>query len=147
MFSQSQQYEKDAKPHSSVQGWSRGDIFPAVICDVERYDAQGNLVERCAKVLFKDAVMEVSSPAHAEAVARQLLAHDAACAAFAEKLAAQPNVICGVLAGEELEAVRVSLAGEEQARKDSVIGMKDRPASDLGYVGAYVALLEAEDAV
>lgn len=31
----------DARPHSSVQAWSRGALFPAVIARVERYSAAG----------------------------------------------------------------------------------------------------------
>lgn len=33
-------HQPDTKPHSSIQTWSRGDIFPAVIKRVEYYDNQ-----------------------------------------------------------------------------------------------------------
>lgn len=46
---------RDARPHSSVQAWSRGPLFPAVIARVERYDhrpmERGESMEHLARPL------------------------------------------------------------------------------------------------
>ena len=117
IYSQSSMYEVDAKPHSGVQGWSRGDLFPAVVCDVERYDDNGNLLGKYAKVLL-DGKEYPCGVDRAEALAAELLAS---------------RQYAGVLAGNPAEEVRAQIMADEFAAADQgKLGFADRPAADLG---------------
>jgi hypothetical protein len=76
----------DANPHPSIQAWSKGDIFPAVIARIERYqDNKGNALsaECCAapsvshELTLDGRAEEYASYDDARTVALELLVNPA----------------------------------------------------------------------
>jgi 8-oxo-dGTP pyrophosphatase MutT (NUDIX family)/signal transduction histidine kinase len=67
---------KDVTPHSSVQAWSRGPLFPAILTRHEYRDAQGNVIGTKHHLLYKGQESMHDSYDDAAQAARDLIAQD-----------------------------------------------------------------------
>jgi hypothetical protein len=87
---------RDTIGHSSVQGWSAGDIFPATIAVVEHYDDYGDannaalplaarLLYRCFELTLDGVSRRYVSHADAALVGRALVSDAAARRAWREE--------------------------------------------------------------
>ena len=63
----------DTKDHSSVQAWSQGDLFPAVIAIVDVHDENGALRYRAYELALDGYTERFATWEDAETAARHLL--------------------------------------------------------------------------
>lgn len=75
---------RDTRGHSSVQAWSHGEIFPAVIVIVDSHDQEGTFRYRAYDLCLDGQAERFATHEDAEAAARMLLADPAARVAWRE---------------------------------------------------------------